>query len=102
MHSLRSLNAGLDEHTFKQLIGYKFRKEGKVVRVAYKFDNGWQTGKWESVSDRATRAEAEHSTLSVAVHTVNFKKIRHLVQLSIATYGIEGKWCLVMEDQAPD
>ena len=49
--------AALDEQSFKDLIGFRFRKAGTLVRVAYKFDNGWQTEKWESVIDRATRAD---------------------------------------------
>ena len=50
--------AALDEQSFKDLVSFRFRKAGSLVRVAYKFDNGWKTGKWESVSDRATRAES--------------------------------------------
>jgi hypothetical protein len=64
-----------DNNCFRELIGCRFRREGKLVRVAYKFDNGWQTGKWESVSDRATRAETELSAAVIAVHTVNFSKV---------------------------
>ena len=40
-----------DEESFKNLIGSRFRIRGVAVRVAYKFDNGWQTGKWQSVSE---------------------------------------------------
>ena len=69
------------------------------MRVAYKFDNGWQTGKWESVSDRGTRADTVLSSVVVPVHTINFNKTRHLVQLPLSTYGMEAKWCLVVEDK---
>ncbi len=44
------------------------------MRVAYKFDNEWQTGKWESVTARATRADAEMDATPVTIHTVNFQK----------------------------
>ena len=91
--------AALDEQSFKDLIGFRFRKAGTLVRVAYKFDNGWQTGKWESVSDRATRAEVVLSEPAFPVHIVNFSKVRHQLQLSLASYGIDGKWCLVCEDE---
>ena len=40
-----------DDESFKNLIGSRFRIRGVAVRVAYKFDNGWQTGKWQSVSE---------------------------------------------------
>ena len=88
-----------DEQSFKNLIGSKFRKGAMAVRVAYKFDNGWQTGKWESVSDRGTRADTVLSSVVVPVHTINFNKTRHLVQLPLSTYGMEAKWCLVVEDK---
>ena len=91
--------AALDEQSFKDLIGFRFRKAGTLVSVAYKFDNGWQTGKWESVSDRATRAEVVLSEPAFPVHIVNFSKVRHQLQLSLASYGIDGKWCLVCEDE---
>jgi len=91
-----------DEESFKKLIGSKFKVGGVAVRVAYKFDNGWQTGKWESVSDRGTRADKEQSAAVVPVHTINFSRTRHLVQLSLATYGMEDKWCLVAEDKPED
>jgi hypothetical protein len=32
-------------------------------------------GKWESVSDRETRAEAELSPASFSVHIVNFNRV---------------------------
>ena len=88
------------KESFKKLIGSKFKVGGVAVRVAYKFDNGWQTGKWESVSDRGTRADKEQSAAVVPVHTINFSRTRHLVQLSLTTYGMEDKWCLVVEDKA--
>ena len=54
-----------DSNGFENLSGHRFRNDGNVVRVQpIIFDNGWQTGKWESVSDRATRAEAELSAAS--------------------------------------
>ena len=71
------------------------------MRIVYNFDNGWQTGKWESVSDRATRAEAELSAASFSVHIVNFNRIRHPLQLSLASYGMDRKWCLVLEEKTP-
>ncbi len=76
-----------NQDRFKNLTGHKFRSEGKVVRiqVAYNFANGWQTGKWESVSIRATRAEAELSTAFFSVHIVNFDRARHPIQLSLAS-----------------
>ena len=92
-----------DEESFKNLIGSRFRIRGVAMRVAYKFDNGWQTGKWESVSDRGTRADTEadteQSAAVVPVHTIDFSRTRHLLQLSLATYGREDKWCLVAEDK---
>ena len=90
-----------DQDSFKNLTGHRFRNGGKVVRIAYNFDNGWQTGKWESVSDRATRAETELSAASFSVHIVNFNRVRHPLQLSLASYGMDGKWCLVLEEEPP-
>ena len=72
-----------------------------MVRIAYNFDNGWQTGKWESVSDRATRAETELSAASFSVHIVNFNRVRHPLQLSLASYGMDRKLCLVLEEEPP-
>jgi hypothetical protein len=40
-------NGGTRKESCRELmIGCRFRKARKLVRVAYKFDNGWQTGKW--------------------------------------------------------
>ncbi len=79
----------------------KFRKNRKLIHVAYKFDNGWQTGftgKWESISDRVTRAEAGEK--SILLHTVKFNKDnrRYPLNLSLESYGMDAKWCLVVED----
>ncbi len=58
---------------FACLIGQKFRQAGRHIRVAYKFDNERQTGKWESVTARATRADAESDATPMTIHTVNFR-----------------------------
>jgi hypothetical protein len=80
-----------DQEGFSALTGSRFRKDNKLVCVAYNFDNGWQTGKWESVSDRATRAEKELSAAVISVHIVNFSRVLHPLQLrlSLASYGME-------------
>ncbi len=69
-----------------------------MVRIAYKFDKGWQTGKWESESSRVTRAEAEVSEAAFSVHFVNFNRA---LQLSLASYCMDGKWCLAVEVDQP-
>ena len=91
-----------NEADFASLIGRKFRKAGKHVRVAYKFDNEWQTGRWESVIARATRAETELAAIQVAIHTVKFQKSRYQLKLVLALYGMEGQWCLVEEEEPCD
>ena len=87
-----------DDEGLQALIAQKFRQNRKSIHIAYKFDNGWQTGKWESVSDRVTRADAAEK--SVLLHTVKFNKDkrRYPLNLSLTTYGMDGKWCLVVED----
>ncbi len=75
------------------------------MRIAYKFDKRWQTGKysgkWESESNRVTRPEAEVSEAASSVHLVNFNRARHPLQLSLASYGMDEKWCLVVEVDQP-
>ena len=83
------------------------RWPGPGCQCVFKLHNGhgWQTGtrkpEWESVSDRATRAETELSAASFSVHIVNFNRVRHPLQLSLASYGMDGKWCLVLEEEPP-
>ena len=90
-----------DDEGLQALIAQKFRQNRKSIHIAYKFDNGWQTGKWESVSDRVTRADAAEK--SVLLHIVKFNKDkrRYPLNLSLTTYGMDGKWCLVVEDDEP-
>ena len=90
------------EAEFAALIIKKFKTEGKHVYVAYKFDNGWQTGKWDSVTSRATRAESALPAAQVEIHIVKIDRVRFPVQLALASYGMEGVWCLVREEEPRD